>query len=99
MSSYRNIVSDVISADRLVSTEPCLLHGAVILCSAAGGDATIYDGHDASVGKSILPLKGPANESVPVFPPEPIFCARGLYVDVGTNVTSVTVIWEPLGES
>jgi len=96
MSSNKNVVSDVTSLDRLISTEPCLLHGAVILCSSAGGDATIYDGHDASSGKSILPLKGAANESNPVFPPKPIFCARGLYVDVGSSVTSVTVIWEPL---
>ena len=98
MSSYRNIVSDVVSADRLISTEPCLLHGAVILASALGGDATIYDGHDATTGKSVLPLKGAANISNPIMFPEPVFLARGLFVDVGSSITSVAIIWEPLGE-
>jgi len=94
MSNYRNIVSDVISADRLLSSEPCLLWGAVILCSVAGGDATIYDGHDAVSGKPVLPLKAGANASIPVPLVQPIFCGQGLYVDIGSNVTSLTVIWE-----
>jgi hypothetical protein len=81
------------AADLVVSTDPTLLFGAVILTSVTGGDATIYDGRDASSGSKVITLEGIANQSTPVMFPQPVTLQSGLFVDVGSNVTEVLVLW------
>ena len=96
MSSKPGIAYITVTADTLVSTEPVLLYGAVILASALGGDATIYDGHDASSGRKVITLKGGATLSTPVEWPQGLYLGGGLYVDVGSNVTEVQLSYEPI---
>jgi len=86
------------TGDALVTTKPALLHGVVILTSTTGGDAALYEGQDADSGRIILTLEGIANTVTPVMFPRPLYCERGLYLDVGSNVTEVLVAWEPAGD-
>jgi len=82
--------------DAVITNAPAYLHGLVLLASAAGGDATLYDGTDAGAGRKIGTFKGGANLSnqVVFYPPLP--CERGLFLDVGSNVTEVLVHWDPI---
>jgi hypothetical protein len=83
-----------LTASQMVANETVLFWGAVILTSVTGGDATIYDGRDATSGEQLMRLEGIANQSTPVIFPFPLPLGRGLYVAVGSNVTEVTVFWE-----
>lgn len=87
-----------VTADALVCRGPCVFVGAVILASVAGGDASIYDGHEATSGNKVLTLKGDANISNAIAPPVPIRFGNGLFVDIGANCDEVTVFYSPLGE-
>jgi len=86
------------AADAIVHQGPCLLYGVVVLASAAGGDATLYEGQDASSGRKIGVFKGGANLSLPIMLPKPLYAARGLYLDVGTSITEVLIGFEPVDE-
>ncbi len=89
----------VFTADGGATPGPCLLNAVVLLASSAGGDVTLYEGQDATSGRKIATLKGAANVSLPVVFAHAPFLARGLYVDVGSNVTEVTVFFTllPIG--
>lgn len=83
-------------ADGVVTSHAAVLHGLVLLASAAGGDITVYDGTDPNGGRKILTAKGAANVSNPIPFYPPLICERGIYVDVGTSVTEVLIHWDPL---
>jgi hypothetical protein len=85
-----------IAVDTLVSRDPGTLHGFVISASVSGGDATFYDGTSTAAGRKILKAKGLANISYDVNFRVPLYCPRGLYVDIGSNIDEVLVLWEPL---
>jgi len=95
MVEKKGIRWERLTASQILTNEPCLFYGAVILTSTTGGDATIYDGQDATSGKLVHTLEGIADQSTPVMWPKPLYFSRGLYVAVGSNVTEVTVGWEP----
>ena len=88
-----------VTADSLVCRGPCLFYGAVILASAAGGDASLYDGEDADSGRHLITLKGDANISNPVIPPAPVALGEGLFAAIGENCDEVLVLYLPLGET
>lgn len=83
------------ASDVLVSREPGDFHGCVLLASALGGDVTFYDGTSTASGHKILQVKGAQNVSKRIVFNPPLWCPRGLYVDVGSSVTEVLVLWEP----
>jgi len=83
------------AVDTLVSRDPGGFHGCVLLASSAGGDVTFYDGTSSALGHKVLQVKGAANTSMKVLFKTPLWCPRGLFVDVGSNVTEVLVLWEP----
>lgn len=83
------------AVDTIVTNAPAYLHGIVLLASAAGGDATIYDGTDPTAGRKVLTVKGPANVSNPIAFYPPLVCERGIYLDVGSDVTEISVHWDP----
>ena len=85
-----------ITASEIIAEQPVLLHGVVLLTSADGGAATLYEGQDAASGRKIITIEGSANESRPVAFYPPLLCERGLYVAVGSNVTEVVVHWQPV---
>lgn len=88
-----------VTADQLVWRGPCVVYGAVILCSAAGGDATLYDSQGVDAPRAVITLKGPQNNSHPVaFSGFPQF-DQGLYVDIGANCDEVVVFYDPILET
>lgn len=84
-----------LTADAVISERPARLLGLVLLVSATGGGVTVYNGVDATSGHRIARFEAVANESLPVMFPEPLVCDRGLFVDVGSNVAEVLILWEP----
>lgn len=73
----------------------CELIAAYLVVSAASIDSAIYNGADTS-GDKILALESAAITNLPFEPPVPIYCSKGLFVDVGTSVTGILVIWRNL---
>ena len=83
------------SIDAVVHRGPLLLYSVILLVSVTGGDITLYDGQDATSGRKLARLEAIADESHPVdF--GGVVLSRGLFVDVGSNVTEYTVIWRAL---
>lgn len=82
--------------DALITDGPALLHGLILLCSAAGGDVTLYEGQDPGSGRKVGTFKGEADVSKAIQFRPSLICTRGIYVDVGSSVTEATVLWSPL---
>jgi hypothetical protein len=88
-----------LTADDIVQEGKAVLYGLVIRTSVTGGDVSIYDGLDASSGRFIDTFEGIANESRPIsFGPRGIHIDRGIFVDIGSNVDSVLVLYDPVVE-
>ena len=87
-----------VTASEIIAEQPVLLHGVVILVSADGGTATLYEGQDAASGRKIATIGGITNVSWPVVFYPPLLCERGLYVAVGSDVTEVVVHWQPVSD-
>ncbi len=84
-----------VRVDQVVSKVPSELIYAHLSLRGAGS-ATIYDG-DSTSGNVVVILQDPVGgQAVPLDPPEPILCPRGIYVDVGSHVDGVLVMWRPL---
>jgi len=81
-----------VTADRVLSHGPCELLYAYLVVSAASTDSALYNGENTS-GDKIADLKSAAVTGHELKPPAPIYCDKGLYVDVGTNVTGILVQW------
>jgi len=84
-----------IKSDQIVNEGHTLLAGFIIEASADPGDVSLYEGLDASSGRYFGKFKGLTNDSKPIIFPVPVYFDRGLFVDVGSNVTGVTLIWAP----
>ena len=84
-----------LTSDNIVNEGNTLLFGLHIDASADGGDVSLYEGLDASSGRLLGTFKGIANDVNKVTYPYPVFLDRGLFVDVGSSVTAVTLFWLP----
>lgn len=78
-------------ADSLVSPEPCFLISVSLVSSAVGvSTAVIRNGHNTDAEAVIdLAALASAVDDRHYNPPMPF--TKGLYIDVGSNVTSVLV--------
>lgn len=85
-----------ITGDELLSHGRCELCLIVLTSSDGNGDVTLYDGENTN-GRQICKFEGLANRSVPFGFHHHIYCRRGLYIDVGSNVTGLLVQWKELG--
>ena len=81
-----------VTADARLCEKECELIFAYMLPSAANADVSLYDGENTS-GDLIATLKEAAVSGHRFRPPVPIYCRKGLYVDVGSNVTGILVMW------
>jgi hypothetical protein len=95
MAKWPKSTALVITADTLITTHPCWLHGVFINASAAGGDVVVYEGQDPTSGRLLAHLDGGANATNALRFDPPLWCERGLYLDVGSNVSQVTVHYTP----
>lgn len=83
------------TVDQVLSVKRCELIYANLNVSAASTDSSLYDGQNTS-GKLIVTLESAVVTNLPFAPPEPVYCPKGLFVDVGTNVTGIFVQWREL---
>lgn len=80
-----------VTADQVVCPTPCLLYMAHLAGGSGGAStAVIRDGHSTSAD-AVIDLAAPASGMDFVSFDPPILLKKGLYVDVGSNVTSVLV--------
>lgn len=85
-----------LASDGIVNEGPSLLFGLHIEASTAGGDVSVYEGNDSASGRLIGTFKDNlTNHEVKSFIP-PLYCDRGIYVDIGSNITAVTILWLPV---
>ena len=84
-----------VTGDRKLTDQVSELIAAYLVVSAASTDSAIYNGSDTS-GDKILALESAAITNLPFEPPVPIYCSKGLFVDVGTSVTGILVLWRNL---
>lgn len=80
-----------LTADNIVIPGAVLLAGLTLTVSVAGGDVTLYNGKDAASGIKVHKfVGGVAGTNQFNFIP-PIELERGLFVDVGSSVTELSV--------
>lgn len=84
-----------VTGDRILSHGPCELVYAALVPSGATTDSVLYNGENTK-GDHIVTLKAATVRIMPFSPKIPVYCRRGLYVDVGTSVTGIFVQWREL---
>jgi len=84
-----------ITVDQLLSNRACELYYVAVEPSADAFDVAIYDGENTT-GDEIHTIIGEETNQAVFHPPVPVFCRRGLYIDIGSNVTAVFVQWREL---
>lgn len=88
---WKELDRDLVTADKKVCNGPCFLYGAALVANTGGAStAVIRDGHDTS-GEPVVDLACLTSSNDPRMFNPPIYLKRGLFVDVGSNVTSVMV--------
>ncbi len=88
---WKELESEETSVDKKFSNGPCFLSAAHLTASSGGAaTAIIRDGHDIT-GEAKIYLSALTSATDPRFFNPPIYFKKGLYVDVGLNVTSVMV--------
>jgi len=81
----------------LVTPSPCELLSVILTpTSAASGDITLYAARGAIAGHEILTIRT-ANSQTTQVRFSGLKVEGGLYIAIGSNVTRVTVEWEPVG--
>lgn len=85
-----------VTADELLSHGPCELLYAFIAPSKAEAEADIYNGEDTT-GDKIFSFVTASQNNRAFAPKAPVYCRRGLYVDIGKGTTGIFVQWRELG--
>jgi hypothetical protein len=84
-----------VTADGQIARGPVDLWGFILTGDGVGvADVALYDGANTS-GRAVLDLWASTVESKVVLLPRPMPLEDGLYIDVGSNVTSLLVLFEP----
>ena len=85
-----------ITADQQVVSGPLRLLAVTLVATSAGAaDCTLYHGRGTD-GVKLAVLRTGASTSRNLPLPRGVDLDQGLYVDVGSNVEGVVVVWEPL---
>lgn len=84
-----------ITQDTLINEGETLLHKLMVNASVSGGDVTLYEGLDASSGRMIGIFTALAN-SVVTLNFDGLYLDRGLFVDIGSNINGVLVVYDTL---
>jgi hypothetical protein len=92
---WKMLEHDLVAADKKVCNRPCYLYAAQLVSNTSGAStAVIRDGHDTS-GEVVVDLAALTSSNDPRRWDPPIYFKKGLFVDIGTNVTSVLVHYLP----
>lgn len=84
-----------LTVDTMLAPGECELIYAYVVPSAADADVTFYSGENTT-GQQVVQIKEAAISGHAFWPAVPVYCRKGLYVDVGSNVTGVLVVWRGL---
>ena len=88
---WKEIEYDRTAVDKKVCNRPCFLYAAHLVATTGGAATTVIrDGHDTG-GETVVDLAALTSSNDPRKFDPPIFLKKGLYIDVGSNVTSVLV--------
>lgn len=91
MTYWKELDHELVAADKKVCNGPCFLYGAALVSTTGGAStAVIRDGHDTS-GDPAVDLAALTSSNDPRMFDPPIYLKKGLFVDIGSNVTSVLV--------
>jgi len=95
MAKWPKSTAIVVAADTLITSHPAWLHSLIITDSVAGAGATVYEGQDATSGRQIAHFHGPNNDSFQAVFDPPLWCERGIYVDLEANVDHLVIHYTP----
>lgn len=84
-----------VTTGRLLSHGPCELVFAHLVVGSANNYAFFYNG-ESTQGDSIVKLQAAQRTGRQFNPKVPVYCERGLYVDLSNNVDGVFVQWREL---
>lgn len=80
--------------DTLITDQPVSLKSVIVTPDASTvADVTLYNGRDTN-GESLGVLRTGSGITLPVTFDNGLLCDRGIYLDVGSNVAGVLIIWE-----
>ena len=83
-----------VPADGVVYNGPCIFGGFILFADAVGtADVTLYDGRDAG-GRQFGTFRTPVSRSESHGPPVPARFDAGIFVDLGSNVEEVVVLYK-----
>ena len=86
-----------VTQDGLVAEGPLRLRSVTLVATTAGAaDVTLYHGRGTD-GRVLAVMRTGASTSRNLPLSGGVELPQGLYVDVGSNVEGVAVVWEPLG--
>lgn len=86
-----------VTADELLSHGPCELLYARTMTALAEANTFLYDGEN-TLGTPIVEFESGIAQGHTFSPKAPVYCRKGLYVDIGTNTIGVFVQWRELGK-
>jgi hypothetical protein len=93
---WKTVRTERIAADRVVNPGPCYLFSVALVATSAGvSTASIYDGHGTG-GERKVDLSAYADGVDPRAWYPPLVFNQALYVDVGSNVSSVILQFLPI---
>lgn len=84
-----------VTASRLLSHGPCELLFAYMTVGTGCVGANLYNG-ESTAEELIVTLESAVATGHPFSPPVPIYCSRGLYVEVAAAVTGIFIQWRNL---
>jgi len=91
--SIKDLHTDSTNVDTVLTRRDALIYGVVLTATSGGvADVTIKAGIDSS-GKAVMKVKAAADSTQYVSLYAPIQCRNGIFIDVGSNVDLVTIIW------
>jgi hypothetical protein len=90
---WKELDHDLVTVDKKVSNRPCFLYSACLVAGTGGAaTAVIRDGHETA-SEAVLDLGAlTSSNDIRKFDP-PLYLKKGMFVDVGSNVTSVFVLF------
>jgi len=80
----------------IVANHKAILYGVILTVSVSGAEVKVYDGTDATSGRQLFTLQSLANASRPYNLNQGVVCERGIYVEIGDNVTELFLVWDSL---
>ena len=86
-----------VAADALIARGPVLLHGVSVTGDDGTAIATVHNGSNEN-GTVLVTVSGASTITVGIDYSEPVYCERGIYVNLSGAATNqaVSVQWSPI---